>query len=342
MKYLPVYFLIDVSESMIGEPLDWLQKELDQTARRLRADPYTSEKILISIIVFAGKVKRILPLTDPGCFYPVNLPIGWGTCTGRAVSFLMEELDTCFSLNKEEDQEAEGVPLVFLLTDGLPTDLVESAFVRWNSFYRCRTELIAVSIERSIDVSFLNFITSSVVVLKHATSECFIALFDWIITVIREKCKKSRPGRRKPLLSLVDKEYISSGYLAVKNKNTVSDTFVVVAGKCQITKSLYLIKYAKKNDRTTYGEAPGYEELVLIGAYPVNRFRCDLPGAWINRRIHPARLRDFPVCPCCGNRYGFVVCECGRIFCADEHSYNKCPWCNRRGVLVHSDLSEDG
>ena len=57
MRRLPIYFLIDVSESMVGEPITQVEKGMRNIIQELRTDPYALETVFVSVIVFAGKAK---------------------------------------------------------------------------------------------------------------------------------------------------------------------------------------------------------------------------------------------------------------------------------------------
>ena len=76
MRRLPVYFLIDVSESMVGEPIQQVEAGLGTIIQELKRDPYALETVFISVVAFAGKARTITPLTDVITFYPPRLPIG--------------------------------------------------------------------------------------------------------------------------------------------------------------------------------------------------------------------------------------------------------------------------
>jgi uncharacterized protein YegL len=94
MRRLPIYFLIDVSESMVGEPIEQVQNGIRNIIQDLRTDPYALETVFVSVIVFAGKARTITPLTELYKFYPPTLPIGGGTSLGYAMDFLMNDIDT--------------------------------------------------------------------------------------------------------------------------------------------------------------------------------------------------------------------------------------------------------
>jgi uncharacterized protein YegL len=84
MRRLPIYFLIDVSESLVGEPLEQVQDGIATIIKELRTDPYALETVWVSVIAFAGQSKTIAPLQEVISFYPPKFPIGSGTslCSG--------------------------------------------------------------------------------------------------------------------------------------------------------------------------------------------------------------------------------------------------------------------
>lgn len=93
MRRLPVYFLVDVSESMVGAPIQQVQDGMRMIVQELRTDPYALETAYISVIAFAGKAKCVSPLTELYKFYPPTFPIGGGTSLGNALEFLMDDMD---------------------------------------------------------------------------------------------------------------------------------------------------------------------------------------------------------------------------------------------------------
>ena len=93
MRRLPIYFLIDVSESMVGEPIKQVENGMRQIVQELRTDPYALETAYISVIVFAGKAKSLSPLTELYKFCPPVFPIGGGTSLGGALNYLMDDIN---------------------------------------------------------------------------------------------------------------------------------------------------------------------------------------------------------------------------------------------------------
>ena len=52
MRRLPIYFLVDVSESMAGTPIEEVERGMRTIIQELRVDPYALETAFVSIIAF--------------------------------------------------------------------------------------------------------------------------------------------------------------------------------------------------------------------------------------------------------------------------------------------------
>ena len=120
MRMLPVYFVIDVSESMIGDTMRQLDEGLSKLSDTLKTIPEALETAQISIIAFAGKAKVIAPMVEVANFYPPRLPVGGGTSLGAALELLMDRIDRDVTPTTP-DRKGDWKPIVFLLTDGVPT-----------------------------------------------------------------------------------------------------------------------------------------------------------------------------------------------------------------------------
>ena len=64
MRRLPVYFLLDTSGSMYGEPIQALNNALSGMINTLRSDAQALDSLWISIITYDREVKEIVPLTE--------------------------------------------------------------------------------------------------------------------------------------------------------------------------------------------------------------------------------------------------------------------------------------
>lgn len=124
MRHLPVYILIDTSGSMKGEPIESVKVGLADMIATLRQDPYALETVCISIITFDKDVNQVLPLTElenlqlPNIITPDTGP----THMGRALKMLCDKIDMEVQKGTPE-QKGDWRPLLFLLTDGKPSDI---------------------------------------------------------------------------------------------------------------------------------------------------------------------------------------------------------------------------
>lgn len=348
MRRLPVYFVIDVSESMVGEPIEQVQNGMRNIIQDLRTDPYALETVFVSVIAFAGKAKSLFPLTELYKFYPPIFPIGGGTSLGAAMNFLMDDMDR--SLQKTTmEEKGDWKPIIFLFTDGAPTDNPSSAFNRWNTKYRSHCNLIAISIGQNIDTNILAQISDNVYRLNETDPATFTKFFKWITASVKTSSMSvSDTGVDEIRLAPVDGINLEK----VENNETVKvdENFAVILGKCSSTKKPYLIKYAKHLEPLKYmqdGVLIEYDNIPiskfkLIGAYPIDGEEYSSLSENGGRlpTIHTSELVGQPTCPCCGNQFGLVICECGNVFCVGTDGQASCPWCGMEGQL--SAVGDDG
>ena len=338
MRRLPIYFLIDVSESMVGTPIEQVQDGIATIVNELRTDPYALETAFLSVIAFAGKAKILSPLQELYKFYPPKFPIGGGTALGTALHFLMDEMDR--SLQKTTlEVKGDWKPIIFLFTDGNPTDNVSAAFDRWNQHYRRHCNLIVISIGDNVNTQLIGQISDHVLRLNDTTPQAFKEFFKWVTASI-QTTSVSVSDTNDDEVKLAPTEGINLEKVDTGKSHKVDENFAVLLGKCQTTKNPYLIKYAKRIQKSDYmSEILKSEQFVsfykLVGAYPINEEmykELSDPSA-AQKRINTQELLGRPTCPCCGNQYGVVICECGNIFCVGEDTHIQCPWCGMEGEL---------
>lgn len=336
MRRLPIYFLVDISESMVGTPIEQVQEGMRTIIQNLRVDPYALETVFVSIIAFAGKAKVLSPLTELYKFYPPAFPIGGGTSLGKGLECLMEDMDRNIQKTTLE-QKGDWKPIIFLFTDGNPTDDYAEAFRRWNEKYRKHCSLVAVSIGDNVNVLTLAQITNDILLLKDTDPQSFSEFFKWITASIKTTSmsvsEQNTDGIKLAPTTCINLEKVDPR----EHSGTVDDNFVVLHGRCQTTRHDYLIKYARRQ-RLFEGRAL-YNDINfrLVGAYAVDKDTYASLSDGRPTRINSREIVGVPTCPCCGNQLGAVVCECGNIFCVGESNYNECPWCGMHGTLGHGD-----
>lgn len=140
MRKLPVYLLLDTSGSMTGEPIEAVKNGVQVMISSLRQNPQAIETAFISIITFDSVAKQVIPLTDLASFQMVDIRATGTTCLGDALKVVSTCIDNEVSKTTAE-QKGDWKPLVFIMTDGIPTDDWQSGLEEFkkekNSLYRC-------------------------------------------------------------------------------------------------------------------------------------------------------------------------------------------------------------
>lgn len=333
MRRLPVYFVIDVSESMVGDPIHQVEKGMRDIIRELRTDPYALETVCVSVIAYAGKAETLTSLTELYRFYPPILPIGGGTSLGAALDFLMDDIDANV-VKTTYDQKGDWKPIIFLFTDGTPTDDPSMAIRGWNRHYRNKANLIVISIGDNIDPLLFGQLTGDIVRFSGDEEASYKAFFKWITASIKAT-SMSVADCSSDEVKLAPVDGINLEKVNPNSHRSIDENFAVLVGKCQNSGRHYLIKYLRHPIGRYGREEYGGDGFGLVGAYPIDgeayrRLSDHRDGS---RKIKSSRLYGAPACPCCGNRYGLVTCECGGIFCVGEEPVNKCPWCGLQGTV---------
>ena len=120
-RRLPIYLLLDVSGSMCGAPIEAVNNGLKDLEAALKSDPHALESAYVSIIAFESDARQIMPLTEAGQFRAPILDASGGTSLGKALSYLGQCLDREVH-PKSATHPGDWKPLIFLMTDGEPTD----------------------------------------------------------------------------------------------------------------------------------------------------------------------------------------------------------------------------
>ncbi|WP_036156528.1 TerY-C metal binding domain-containing protein [Maribacter forsetii] len=333
MRRLPIYFLIDVSESMVGDPINQVQDGIATIIQELKTDPQALETVYISIIVFAGEAKTIVPLQDIISFYPPKFPIGSGTSLSKGLGHLMHDLRKNL-VKTTEHQKGDWKPIVFLFTDGVPTDDSTSAIKEWNNNWSKTANLVAISLGDGADISLLKNLTVNILKLENTDSSGYREFFKWVTDSIKTSSESVESNQSGFELAKLDSDNISNIDLNKQEQATyVDDNFVVLSGMCQNTKSTYLMKYKKVIKQSNFGGIElGTKSYRLNGAFQVGESYNELSdGKSIQKTVNTAELVGAPTCPCCGNQIAFAVCQCNQIHCIGDEKVTTCPNCGNKG-----------
>ncbi|MCX2473608.1 VWA domain-containing protein [Pedobacter sp. MC2016-05] len=195
MRRLPVYFLIDTSGSMYGEPIQALNNALSGMINTLRTDAQALDSLWISMITFDREVKEIVSLTELASFQlpEITCPQSGPTHTGQALDMLYEKVQNDL-IKGNSTQKGDWKPLLFLFTDGKPSDL---------QLYREMVPkikslnfgaIVGCAAGHSANDALLKELTPDVVHLDTADSSTLKQFFKWVSETIEQGNKSQGTG----------------------------------------------------------------------------------------------------------------------------------------------------
>ena len=194
MRRLPVYLLLDTSGSMHGEPIEAVKNGVEILVSSLRQDPYALETAYLSIITFDTQAKQLMPLTEIAMFQPPQLQATGTTQFGEALALLADKIDQEVQ-KTTHDTRGDWKPLVFIMTDGAPTDDWSKGLARLK---QAKTGMIiACAAGHNADTSILKQITEVVVELATADSNTIKAFFKWVSASISTGSQKVDAGQKE-------------------------------------------------------------------------------------------------------------------------------------------------
>jgi len=335
MRMLPVYVMIDVSESMVGDTMRQIDDGLVRLSDTLKTIPEALETAKVSVIAFAGKPKVISPMVEVAHFYPPRLPVGGGTALGAALELLMDRIDLDVS-RASDGRKGDWKPIVFLLTDGVPTDSPAPAIQRWKTAYAKRANLIAIAVGGRADLAGLREIADKVMILNDMADSAFTGLIEWVTQSITLHSQSVGVGPASEGVNLskdlppelAEDDGLSAG--------APDDRYVVIVGKCEKNEQPYLLKFEKG--------MLNKDQYDFRAAVPVTDEYFDLSSAGGGlHEISGHSLMGGSSCPHCGNGASLARCgNCNGVHCLDVGTLMAiCPWCGSEGKYGVAESGSD-
>lgn len=191
-RHLPVYLLLDTSGSMEGAPIESVRQGLEQFQREVSSDPFARDVVKIGVITFASDARFVtgglVPISN---FQPPALVASGATRLDLAFRLLLESMDRDVAKPVKGAQRGDWKPVVFVLTDGRPTDDSGSVTDRlWKPardavINRPRGQIkpsliVAVGCGPDVDDATLKAISTGVAFKMGSSHAAFVALFQYL------------------------------------------------------------------------------------------------------------------------------------------------------------------
>ncbi len=186
-RKLPVYLLIDTSGSMKGEPIESVKVGIESMLSALRNDPYALETVSISIITYDKDVNQLIPLTpiDDLQMPEITTPESGPTHMGAALEMLCDKVDK--EVNKgTSEQKGDWMPLLFLMTDGKPSDIqaYNNVIPKVKNSHFATIVCCAAGPKAKTDE--LKLLTDKVYQIDTLDSASLMKFFEWVSGIIGE------------------------------------------------------------------------------------------------------------------------------------------------------------
>ena len=172
---------------MAGDKLEGVKQGIRTLHATLMGNPAALETAYLSVITFDESANQLAPLVELAQFQPPNLEARGGTSFGAGLRLLMDCMEKEVHKNTKE-VKGDWKPLVFILTDGQPTDSWQQAAQELKS--KKPANIIAVGCGDA-DTNVLKAVTETVMMMQDTTQDSFAKFFKWVTASVGQTSQKA-------------------------------------------------------------------------------------------------------------------------------------------------------
>jgi len=167
---------------MAGEPIEAVRQGVKALLSDLRSDPQAIETAFLSVITFNSGAQQVCPLTELMSFQEPSLDASGTTALGEAFNLLDQVIDK--EVRKSTvTQKGDWKPLIFIMTDGEPTDLWQGPAD--NLKKKKLGNIIACAAGSNAKIDPLKHATEIVVKLDNLQPDTLKKFFKWVSDSIK-------------------------------------------------------------------------------------------------------------------------------------------------------------
>lgn len=309
---------------MAGEGIEAVQQGLETMIQNLRRNPYALESTYLSLIAFSNTAVEVVPLTELPAFPMPKLKLRPGTALGAALSLLADCL-TRDAVAGSAGQKGDYAPIVFLLTDGQPTDDWHAGLLKLKRANPQPACINVIGCGQEVDFQLLGHISRNVFRTDEATAEQLSKCFVWMTAGIQSASMSRDPAS-------ADTPILPAGIVRLEKEDFPPppdfQRQIFLHHMCSRTRGLYLTRYIYSDDHGLFAAAAVHKlepDFLADGT-------ADLPP------VPSEMLRGGFPCPYCASTSWINCGGCERIFCAsdDVPEHVTCPSCQASLTLSTS------
>jgi len=335
MRRLPIYVLLDCSESMIGTGIEGVQTGIETLVRTLQRNPHALETACLSFITFDSRAELKNPLLPIDEVQIPKLKVRPGTAFGSALLLLGDRIHQEVRRN-QPGAKGDFRPIIVLITDGQPSDNWRPALKALHdstsigNFY-------AIGAGDDIDFGGLREVTDIVLNLHQTDEQGWAKLFVWISDTLGTASMGVADGDEKEVMLAklpISIEKVGDGAWDARKSENDPPRQLFIHALCGVKRLPYLMRY---------GLDPAYNLYSPTAAHKLDAENADFGERGTGLPPVNSRMVDgCPDCAHCGSPGAGSCGNCGVVFCGggrDDNGSSTCPGC---GTVLTPNPNSDG